>query len=80
LNAVEHHLSLASAQVKSALLLAGLFADGPTTVIEPATTRDHTELMLEAAGARRLVAVYVTPVRTACGARPETGLSSRISG
>jgi 3-phosphoshikimate 1-carboxyvinyltransferase len=38
--------------VKSAILLAGLNADGTTTVIEPAPTRDHTELMLAAAGAR----------------------------
>jgi len=37
---------VASAQVKSALLLAGLYATGPTTVIEPAVTRDHTERML----------------------------------
>ncbi len=42
---------LASAQVKSALLLAALAADGPTTVVEPAATRDHTERMLAARGA-----------------------------
>jgi 3-phosphoshikimate 1-carboxyvinyltransferase len=42
----------ASAQVKSAILLAGLNANGPTTVIERIPTRDHSELMLEAAGAR----------------------------
>jgi 3-phosphoshikimate 1-carboxyvinyltransferase len=51
LKATEHRLSVASAQVKSALLLAGLFADGPTTVVEPATTRDHTERLLRAMGA-----------------------------
>ncbi|CQR46684.1 3-phosphoshikimate 1-carboxyvinyltransferase 1 [Paraliobacillus sp. PM-2] len=39
-----------SAQVKSAVLLAGLFGDGDTTVIEPTTTRDHTENMLQAFG------------------------------
>jgi 3-phosphoshikimate 1-carboxyvinyltransferase len=43
---------VASAQVKSAILLAGLNADGPATVVERLPTRDHTELMLEAAGAR----------------------------
>jgi 3-phosphoshikimate 1-carboxyvinyltransferase len=43
---------VASAQVKSAILLAGLNAHGATTVIERIPTRDHTELMLEAAGAR----------------------------
>ncbi len=51
LHGIEHELPVASAQVKSAVLLAGLYAQGPTTVIEPAATRDHTELMLEAAGA-----------------------------
>jgi len=48
----EYRPSVASAQVKSALLLAGLFADGPTTVVERAPTRDHTERMLRAQGAR----------------------------
>lgn len=43
-------LSVASAQVKSALLLAGLFADGPTTVLEPLPSRDHTERMLRSLG------------------------------
>jgi 3-phosphoshikimate 1-carboxyvinyltransferase len=52
LQGVEHRLKVASAQVKSALLLAGLFADGATTVVEPARTRDHTERMLRAMGAR----------------------------
>jgi 3-phosphoshikimate 1-carboxyvinyltransferase len=47
----EHHLSVASAQVKSALLLAGLFAEGETRVVEPARTRDHTERLLRAMGA-----------------------------
>jgi 3-phosphoshikimate 1-carboxyvinyltransferase len=51
LRGVEHRLSVASAQVKSALLLAGLLADGATSVIEPARTRDHTERMLRAMGA-----------------------------
>jgi len=41
---------VASAQVKSCLLLAGLYADGVTSVTEPATTRDHTERMLEGFG------------------------------
>ncbi len=50
LRGVEHELAIASAQVKSCLLLAGLLADGQTTVIEPAPSRDHTERMLAAAG------------------------------
>jgi 3-phosphoshikimate 1-carboxyvinyltransferase len=52
LRGLEHHPQVASAQVKSALLLAGLFADGPTRVVEPAPTRDHTERLLRAMGAR----------------------------
>ena len=52
LRGIEYTLPVASAQVKSAVLLAGLNADATTTVIEPAPTRDHTELMLAAAGAR----------------------------
>jgi 3-phosphoshikimate 1-carboxyvinyltransferase len=51
LRGVEHRLQVASAQVKSALLLAGLFADGETRVVEPAPTRDHTERLLRAMGA-----------------------------
>jgi 3-phosphoshikimate 1-carboxyvinyltransferase len=52
LKGIEYALPVASAQVKSAVLLAGLNAKRQTTVIEPAPTRDHTELMLEAAGAQ----------------------------
>ena len=51
LRAIDYALPVASAQVKSAVLLAGLYADGPTTVVEPAPTRDHTERLLAAAGA-----------------------------
>jgi len=52
LDAIDYTLPVASAQVKSAILLAGLGARGETTVVEPVATRDHTELMLQAAGAR----------------------------
>jgi 3-phosphoshikimate 1-carboxyvinyltransferase len=52
LRGIEIEPEVASAQVKSAILLAGLNAEGPTTVIERIPTRDHTELMLEAAGVR----------------------------
>jgi 3-phosphoshikimate 1-carboxyvinyltransferase len=51
LKPVTYHMPVASAQVKSALLLAGLYADGETAVIEPAKSRDHTERMLPAYGA-----------------------------
>ena len=52
LRGIEIEPDVASAQVKSAILLAGLNAAGPTTVIERVPTRNHTELMLDAAGAR----------------------------
>ncbi len=52
LRGIRYELPVASAQVKSAVLLAGLFAQGDTTVVEPAPTRDHTELLLQDAGAR----------------------------
>jgi 3-phosphoshikimate 1-carboxyvinyltransferase len=51
LRGIDYVLPVASAQVKSAILLAGLYADGETTVVEPSPTRDHTERMLIAAGA-----------------------------
>jgi len=47
LQGVRYELPVASAQVKSAILLAGLFAQGKTTVVEPVATRDHTERMLQ---------------------------------
>ncbi|HVC86729.1 MAG TPA: 3-phosphoshikimate 1-carboxyvinyltransferase [Gaiellaceae bacterium] len=50
LTAIDYELPVASAQVKSAILLAALGATGRTTVVEPAPTRDHTELMLQGAG------------------------------
>ena len=52
LSGIEYELPVASAQVKSCVLLAGLLASGPTTVVEPKPSRDHTERMLAAAGAR----------------------------
>ena len=50
LHGISYDMPVASAQVKSAILLAGLFADGPTTVIESGTARDHTERMLGSMG------------------------------
>jgi 3-phosphoshikimate 1-carboxyvinyltransferase len=52
LRAIRYETPVASAQVKSAILLAGLFADGPTTVVEPHATRDHTERLLRHCGIR----------------------------
>lgn len=48
LNGIHYDMPMASAQVKSCCLLAGLYAEGKTCVTEPATTRDHTERMLAA--------------------------------
>lgn len=64
LKGIEYTTPMASAQVKSAILLAGLHASGETTVIEPAATRDHTERMLAAFG---------VPVRL-------TGLKATVTG
>ncbi len=52
LHGIDYALPVASAQVKSAILLAGLYADGETSVTEPAPTRDHTERMLQGFGYR----------------------------
>jgi 3-phosphoshikimate 1-carboxyvinyltransferase len=52
LHGIEYRMPVASAQVKSALLLAGLYADGPTIVSSPAACRDHSERMLASAGVR----------------------------
>lgn len=52
LHGIEYEMTIASAQVKSCLLLAGLRAEGETTVIESDPSRDHTERMLRVAGAR----------------------------
>lgn len=68
LRGARHVLEVASAQVKSAILLAGLFADGVTSVLEPARSRDHTERMLRRMGAEltvndREVAISPGPLR-----------------
>lgn len=65
LKGMTYHSPVASAQVKSAILLAGMFADGDTTVVEPFTSRDHTERMLEAFGVhteKEGTAVTIHPV------------------
>ncbi|MCH8086688.1 MAG: 3-phosphoshikimate 1-carboxyvinyltransferase [Chloroflexi bacterium] len=51
LKGIEYHMPVASAQVKSAILLAGLFAEGTTTLHQPAPSRDHTERLFRAMGA-----------------------------
>ncbi len=51
IHGIHYHSPIASAQVKSCVLLAGLYADGPTSVTEPVLSRNHTELMLSSFGA-----------------------------
>ncbi|MDA0798165.1 MAG: 3-phosphoshikimate 1-carboxyvinyltransferase [Chloroflexi bacterium] len=66
LHGIEYRLPVASAQLKSALLLAGLFADGETVLAQPALSRDHTELMFRAMGAEVIedgLSVSVKPAR-----------------
>jgi 3-phosphoshikimate 1-carboxyvinyltransferase len=62
---ITYELPVASAQVKSCVLLAGLLATGETTVVEPAATRDHTESLLELAGARVVRSASRVSVRPA---------------
>lgn len=66
LQGYDHRLPVASAQVKSAILLAGLHADGPTVVRQPGPARDHTELMLEAMGS----AIEITGLTVTLAPRP----------
>ena len=61
---ITYRVPMASAQVKSAVLLAGLNAPGITTVIEPVMTRDHTERMLQGFGATVSVETDAAGVRT----------------
>ena len=73
-------LKVASAQVKSAVLLAGLHAEGVTRVTEPLLSRDHTELMLRAMGADIRRNGLTTEIRpgdiTACDVRVPGDISS----
>lgn len=67
LRGVEYAMPMASAQVKSCLLLAGLYAGGPTTIANAGLTRDHTERMLRALGAEIVEqngSVTISPQRT----------------
>ncbi len=63
LRAITYESPIASAQVKSAVLLAGLSANGPVSVIEPAASRDHTERMLRQFGARLHVEERTVTIR-----------------
>ena len=67
LHGIRYTMPVASAQLKSAILLAGLFADSPTAVVEPAPSRDHTERMLRGLGAQVVsngTEITLTPPKT----------------
>ncbi len=64
LRAIDYALPMASAQVKTAVLLAGLYADGATTVTEPGPSRDHSERMLAYLGAPLMVSGRTTTIET----------------
>lgn len=72
---ITYKLPVASAQVKSAILLAGLNTPGITTVIEPEATRDHTELMLRGFGVD--VKIEETPEGRACSLQGQIDLRGR---
>jgi 3-phosphoshikimate 1-carboxyvinyltransferase len=77
LRPIEHRPTVPSAQVKSAVLLAGLHADGRTSVVEPAVTRDHTEQALRAFGAEVLHDGAIVSIR---GFQPLTGRDLSVPG
>jgi 3-phosphoshikimate 1-carboxyvinyltransferase len=70
LHGITYELPVASAQVKSCLLLAGLLAEGVTRVVEPAPSRDHSERMLAAAGAEVIREEGAVSVRSAARLEP----------
>ncbi len=83
LHAISYRLPVASAQVKSALLLAALVADGCTTIVEPARSRNHTEILLRSMGARlrvrdRTIRIDASPLVTAGRVRVPGDLSSGV--
>jgi 3-phosphoshikimate 1-carboxyvinyltransferase len=77
LSAINYTLPVASAQVKSCVLLAGLYAEGETVVREPIATRDHTEIALSELGAEITVEPRVVRVR---GGAPLSGKTLVVPG
>ena len=80
IHAIDYRLPMASAQVKSAILLAGLGAQGVTTVVEPEATRDHTERMLRAFGVRVDVEDHSDGRRVRLHPGPLTAAPVRVPG
>ncbi|PAE22280.1 3-phosphoshikimate 1-carboxyvinyltransferase [Bacillus sp. 7504-2] len=77
LTGIEYRLPVASAQVKSAILLAGLQADGETTIIETSKTRDHTERMIQHFGGKLEVDGLTIKVQ---GGQPLQGTNVEVPG
>ena len=77
LRAIHYEMPMASAQVKSAVLLAGLYAEGDTRVTEPATTRDHTELALSEFGAHIEKQGRTITIRGMANGTNQSGLQAR---
>ncbi|HQV70465.1 MAG TPA: 3-phosphoshikimate 1-carboxyvinyltransferase [Thermoflexales bacterium] len=75
---IDYDMPVASAQIKSALLLAGLYAEGITSVREPAPTRDHTERMLAACGADVRVDAATRTVSIQSPTEPLNALNLRV--
>ena len=78
LKAIEYTPPMASAQVKSCTLLAGLFANGKTTVIEKTPTRNHTEVMMQETGAAIEIEAFDGGERISVRRRPELASAWRI--
>jgi 3-phosphoshikimate 1-carboxyvinyltransferase len=79
LKAIEYAPPVASAQVKSCTLLAGLFADGVTTVVEKTPTRNHTEMMMRECGAAIAVTKTEAGERISVGGRRPLGALGRYT-
>ena len=77
LRGIEYTLPVASAQLKSSLVLAGLFANGETVLHQPALSRDHTERMLEAMGAQLIEDGLILVIRPGSQLKP---LNVTVSG
>jgi 3-phosphoshikimate 1-carboxyvinyltransferase len=80
LTAIDYALPMASAQVKTAVLLAGLYADGATRVTEPGPSRDHSERMLAYLGAPLTVAGRTTTIETRGWNRDLAGAGFEVPG
>jgi 3-phosphoshikimate 1-carboxyvinyltransferase len=71
LHGIDYRMPMASAQVKSAILLAALYAEGPTQITAPAVNRDHSELMLSSCGVKIETAGLRTTLHPPQGLKPQ---------